>query len=494
MRKVHYQTDQEELVSLADGPLWTLYDDRFVKAAASDTFTRDMLREHAPDDDHFMVHLVAMGSMEKYGFNKNGDSFPAEMLKETHPTFVSHGHLFREHRNRDAAKEGIGHIKASAYNEAMDRVELVVHANREKAAKEYERAKNGEPLSFSMSIRVPWDKCSCCGNKASSPKAYCDHLKNSMTQYVPGVNKYAHAINEKGTFFDISVVEKPADRIAHYIDYAFADKPAEKAAAMAHVPVITGTQWADYEGVTIPDEKIKWAPDDQVALEKLAQAETYLMELEKSASYNKDHKSAFAKEVVPIAFDGELSDEQLTAFRQIQPGTLFRGLAKRATLLPFYSFAAYATDQTIESAKNDPIVKQACCMMPGMFNKMMSGAVIPDIMGLFDAGSESASGCDSANTDAVQALMDKASHKFSVKTEPVRRRVVQVITIKGASVYDEKPEKNVEISLSDEDKMKSRALAESYGIYKISAMRDIISLSDYKIDESHYLLAVGQNL
>jgi hypothetical protein len=118
-------------------------------------------------------------------------------------------------------------------------VELIVHGNKEKAAKEYEMAKAGKALSFSMSCRVPYDICNCCEKKASSPANYCDHLKHNMLQYMPEFKKYAFAINDKPKFFDISAVEKPADRIAHYLDYAF---PAgEKSASFNN----GGTRFSD---------------------------------------------------------------------------------------------------------------------------------------------------------------------------------------------------------------------------------------------------------
>ena len=88
MDKIHYQTDQEDLLRLCDGQMFTLYDDN-IKSAASDTFTKDMLREYAPDKNHFMLHVVAMGDQETYGPNKNGDGFPKEALEKYHPTFIS---------------------------------------------------------------------------------------------------------------------------------------------------------------------------------------------------------------------------------------------------------------------------------------------------------------------------------------------------------------------------------------------------------------------
>jgi len=99
MIKVIFQDSQEELVK-ASGAMTTLIEtESHIKSAASDAVTDKLLRENRPDDRHFAVHLIAMGSQEKYGFNRNGDGWPEDGLTRRHHTFVSHGHLFREHKN-----------------------------------------------------------------------------------------------------------------------------------------------------------------------------------------------------------------------------------------------------------------------------------------------------------------------------------------------------------------------------------------------------------
>jgi hypothetical protein len=486
MDKIHYQTDQEDLLRLCDGQMFTLYDDN-IKSAASDTYTKEMLREYAPDKDHFMLHVVAMGDQETYGPNKNGDGFPKEALEKYHPTFISDGCFFREHRNRCQTTQGIGSIKASAYNPKMRRVELIVHGNKEKAAKEYEMAKAGKALSFSMSCRVPYDICNCCEKKASSPANYCDHLKHNMLQYMPEFKKYAFAINDKPKFFDISAVEKPADRIAHYLDYAF---PAgEKSASFNGV--ITGAQWAAFEGVKLPGNEPTWEPSQYSLIEKLAAAEEYVSHILTTKSASKDQKASFVRDVVTNAFGEELEDKDIEKLRTLQVGTMCRELAKRASILPFYSFIAYATGRTLQETKDDPITKRACHMLPEIFKKLMSSNCGCELGNMFDSGSEYSCGADSANDDEVQKLMDMAEQKFSIKTEPVKNRVMTIMIIKGAS---EKVLNRSNIQLTENFENRALALAETYGLYKLSAFQDIMNFHGDEIDEAQLLLTVGQNL
>jgi hypothetical protein len=490
MDKIHYQTDQEDLFRLCDGQMFTLYDDANIKSAASDTFTRELLSQHKPDKDHFMLHVVAMGDQETYGPNKNGDGFPKEALEKFHPSFVSDGCFFREHKNRCQETQGIGTIKASAFNPKMRRVELVVHGNKKKASAEYEKAKSGKALSFSMSCRVPYDICSCCEKKASSPRNYCEHLSDSMLQYLPEFKKYAYAINDRPKFFDISVVANPADRIAHYLDYAFDDQ--EKSAS-ANKGIITGTEWASFEGVKLPGEHISsWNFKEHEMLTKLAACEKYILDTfiyKKSATT--DAKASFVRNILPQAFTGdELNDTEISKLRTLQVGTVFGELAKRATLLPFNSFAAYVTGRTMEDVSNDPVTKRACCMLSSIFNKLINSDSGCDLDKMFNAGSNYSCEQDPGNDDEVQKFMDAVSEKFCIKTAPVSSRVITVTISKGAST---KAPKEGNIVLTDNFEKRALALAEIYGVYKLNAMLDIKERHTDEIDEPQYLLAVGQN-
>lgn len=105
--------------------------------------------ELKPDDRHVGIHVVALGDAEHYPMNRNGDLFPKQACVKYHDTFVKYGHVFRHHRNKDPEKS-IGTIKAAAYNEPMGRIELFIHADKEKAAPELERLEKEGEIPFSM--------------------------------------------------------------------------------------------------------------------------------------------------------------------------------------------------------------------------------------------------------------------------------------------------------------------------------------------------------
>jgi len=130
-------------------------------------------------------------------------------------------------------------------------------------------------------------------------------------------------------------------------------------------------------------------------------------------------------------------------------------------------------------------------MLPDIFKKMMSSNCGCELGNMFDSSSEHACGCDAANDDEVQKLMDMAEQKFSIKTEPVKNRVMTIMIIKGAS---EKSLQTSNIQLTENFEKRALALAETYGLYKLSALQDIMKFHGDDIDEPQYLLAVGQNL
>lgn len=70
MYKVFGAGDQERL--LAEGPVTRLITtNASIKEASSSKITRELLETFKPDKDSFLIHTVAMGDDEHYGFNRN---------------------------------------------------------------------------------------------------------------------------------------------------------------------------------------------------------------------------------------------------------------------------------------------------------------------------------------------------------------------------------------------------------------------------------------
>lgn len=186
----------------------------------------DYFKTITPIPGHSIVYVIALGSWEYYGENRNGDSFPEAPYKEhenppwisvkdtlinNYKSFEQYGYNYRHHVNKDP-KKAVGKVMKAFWNDTMHRVELLIDLEDAKAPDLAERIASGEYPPVSMGTRVPYDVCSICGNRAPTRKQYCDHLKFNMRGVIDG--KKISALNPSPKFFDISWVFRPADRTA----------------------------------------------------------------------------------------------------------------------------------------------------------------------------------------------------------------------------------------------------------------------------------------
>lgn len=495
--KVIYQDSCEELVraAAANGEMMCslIETEVGVKSAASAMVSRELLEKFRPTDDKTAcVHLIAMGNSDQYGFNRNGDYFAGDVLEKKAHTFVTHGKVYREHRHYEDQSRGryepIGQVKHACYDpKGMQRVELIVHLDKDAAAEEYEMVKKGEALNWSMSCRVPNDRCSCCGNQAKTVSAYCDHLKNRMGQYIDGMSKYAFAYNDDPTFFDISRVGTPADRIARHLEYLL---PLKKAASFTKV--------ASAQNVCIPSAYAAMADginlevlelEEQNMLTKLAAAEAFANDPETASRAYTDGRAYSMLTSYPIALTEKMAAAELEACRAVEPGTLFRELTKRACILSFPAFCQYLFGR--EDAPTMPLVKQAAMFLPGIFGDMAQRMmIIRPHTSLFAPSSEFMAEQDSKKDDLVQNVMDAMEDKFSVKEEPMKQRVTTVIIRVSSPRVVCRMVKAA--SAAPAELQKAAQLAEVYGQYQIRALCDMKNLFGEQV-ENLCDVVVGSN-
>jgi len=162
--------------------------------------------------DHIFVVVIALGAGEYWGSNSNGDYFPEIPLKAQYPTYELHGKVFKRHKNKPT-DPSYGRVIRAGWNPKMHRVELLISVSRKDAPDIVQKIEQGEYPDVSMGVKAEYDKCSICGNVATTRREYCDHLKYHMNEIMEDGRK-VYAINEKYTFFDISFVLKGADPTA----------------------------------------------------------------------------------------------------------------------------------------------------------------------------------------------------------------------------------------------------------------------------------------
>jgi hypothetical protein len=190
-----------------------------VKLASEAT---DYIKNVVAEPGKTIILVLAMSAGEIYGANRNNDAFAekpvpgrvkaGETLPEHCASFVTDGHVFKHHANKDVSKS-CGDILKAFYNWTMHRVELLLRVDNIKAADIIAKIDAGEYPAVSMGCRIKFDVCDICENKAATRADYCDHMK-----YTPGEllqdGRKCFVWNPSPKLFDLSFVFRGADKIA----------------------------------------------------------------------------------------------------------------------------------------------------------------------------------------------------------------------------------------------------------------------------------------
>ena len=442
----------------------------FEKRAGSHQF-RDVLDRIKLTKDEVPIHLIAMGTTESFGENKNSDGFKRAMLKETHPTFVSNAHVFYHHDNNDP-KNAFGKVAASTFNDEMDRVELLILLNGSKEAAEKNGGKvapkedvdalyAGKELPWSMGISVPWDECCFCRNKAASPKTYCeeheciDDKKIQRFGCKHGLGKVAEAgasqyvDNPVGKFKDISRVSTPADRTAYGAIAKYAALAGENLGG-AQLALARG--YFDEEDI---EHTIKPAAVQgySVALTKLAQVEAALRPVPEVLAASQGFKEADALPALVLQYAERASDRDKYAY--------LMHLADFKIVLSPKQFAKYAGFNVTAA------YPKAVCGMFGQLDRAHDNRVP-----LLNACSKYA-GVRQLSLPAYHSLFPLANYYTD---EATRDRII------SGTMSGETKTANTAIAPNETDLQ----AAVEYCLYKIAVVTRLN-------DENHYVTACVQN-
>ena len=441
-----------------------------LRKSASELFTMEY-DDMAPDKDHVGIHVTAVGAFEKYGQNRNGDAFSRKACVDYHDTFVKYGAVFRHHRNHDR-NNNLGLIKASAYNPHMERIELYIHANKDRAQDELHRLEKEGEIPFSMAAKVAFDRCNICNTirKNASDPNQCDHVKYELGKMAEdGTIVCTH--NDEPRFFDISFVGRPADRIAWQLKVA-ADG------------LLDSIELAEQAGIHVPvslDDYAYGSNDKRDILEKLAMyQETYARWLApgiKQASI----KTSRDKYLFSLlrATSTPLSDSTVAELRSMPVKTAMYTLAKAGTVMDVETFFKYALGGDYNESKT--ILKEV-------------KAAVPVVMGK-TAGSY-------INGICSDPTFDVNLERTPVRTPRSMQKLAYYSTV--GALRDSRIIDNVVSGLSPEYRVDSQpvigdntreieSLAEKYAAYKVSAVDAILKLHRNTDVDSVVALAAAQN-
>jgi hypothetical protein len=454
-----------------DARMRLIEDVRQLEKSASEVFGC-RYGDMTPDKDHVGIHLIALGDSERYGFNRNGDAFPKIANQSYHHTFVKNGHVYRHHQNKDPNKK-LGDVVKSAYCPYMGRVELFVHAHKEKCSDELQKIAIDGEAPFSMACRVQYDRCSICNGlrKSSSDPKQCDHVKYELGKLAED-GRITGTYNDEPNFFDISFVFRPADRIAWSL------KTASDGA-------LDSVSLAEQVGVWTP-ENLVLNSDTAVTKRGLA---TKLAEMEEFyyGLIDKDSKTRSELELWELrkaAAAPSASDEVIEALRQHDPKDVFTVLAQNQVVLDPVSFCKYAMGVDFgELAEYMDQIPEAC---NGVFGKLVKNGKISEICndGSFDIDTNTVYSI--GHSTELQKLAYEARKTGSFFEKEASHRAVMA-TIDGITADVEQPAKG---SKKLKTKVANR-VAEKYASYKLAAVYAIQSMHPKTdMDRQVALLAV----
>lgn len=399
------------------------------KSAA--VLTKEM-RELRPQKGTTYVHLIALGDAETTGGNRNNDVFPKSANVKYHHTFVKHANWYHDHKNRPERGDKVyGKVAHSAYNDDMGRVELIVGISEKDDPDSIEKLARGEDLPVSMACSIPYDICSICGNKAYKKADYCDCITEHLGQLTKE-GKQVAMINTKPTFFDISRVDRNADRIAFTLRKVASDNTA---------PTFSVDLAAAY-GIVEPEHLIKDSKYHRRTqlLRKLAEMEKRI-----EGEILADPHQADIANALQEGCD-ELPDV---------PGDKLNGvlgaLADARISLPVSTFLRLVMGSRFDEISDMiPEVEAAC---PSVFREAVQDPQD------FLSGVENYEPLDLPLPKSIKESIQTLSRVGSLNEEPVKRRVTVIKLRKAGSkfvAYEKSPSKAAKV------------LAREYARYKLA--------------------------
>jgi len=425
--------------------------------------------ELKPDKDHVGIHLVALGDYEHFGLNRNFDGFSKQACTEFTPTFVELGKCFEHHKNGDP-KVNVGEIKRAAYNEKMGRVELFVHAHKERAAKHLERLEKEGSVPVSMACRVDYDTCNVCGarRKNRHDDTTCDHLRYQFGKEAED-GTVIGTMNPEPKWFDISFVTKPADRIAWDLKKVASETDKNE---YFH-------KWAEdlESGLTVPAHVLM---STEVARQKLACARR-LLDAERYISSNAASKTARDYiELLKQAASADISVADIEALRNLAPEVVFAKLAQANVVMTPRSFLQYVFGGDYGTvAKYAEQVIQKC-----------AEAVANVLKDPVNACTNTRYDIIPVKGDIPANLRDSVAKTAAVDSSSVNNRIIftEVVPVKKI-MLDKTASFSVEYASS------IAALASEYVAYKVAALNAITkNVTSQKEQDSVFAVAAAQNL
>jgi hypothetical protein len=305
------------------------------------------------EDNTYVVDIQVHNS------NRNGDCFlEKDCIKNHHYFSDSKRAVHRHHQNKPNDPK-YGTIKASAYNDKMRRIELVVGLDRDKCADILDEQERTGNTNWSMAAKMASDLCSWCGHRAKTENDRCDCVKNHLGE----INKEGEMCRMINTpdprWFEISYVRRPADRIGMSLSKLASD--------LTYKPLPPSHFLNLYSDIYIPDELMisKKASDKRELLTKLAELEKYVDAVTKGNPVTS--KDKFIKEHGhKLKHTPNIDSNSIDSLRKLDPGTVLKTLADHGIVLKPEDFSRYVFDDKVKPER----VEGMKTHLPHIYNKL----------------------------------------------------------------------------------------------------------------------------
>jgi len=461
------------------------YDRQLLIKRAGHAFT-DQIEKIAFHSDEEPVHVLAFGTTDIWGPNRNGDGFSKNWSRKNHQTFEKFAKWYRMHKNKDP-NLSYGRIIKSAFNEEMSRVELICGLNKTKSAaernggfvadKEMDKLASGDDIPVSMSCRVPYDICSICGNKSKTRKDYCksascagggcaDNLGKLVK--VGNDNRILYVDNYDPVWFDISNVLKPADRTAYGNKADYLLKAAEDRSF-----IMGGAKLAEELGICAPldviiENAISNSVDPEVQnMVKIAFGLSYL----ETAPLNPEDYRSFDSRV-----QTRFNVNSLPRPDEKQANVALTSLASHGIILPFRDFANWKGKEAC--------TRQAAECLPSIYSKLVNEDSIAERINTSSYRLKN-------GNETFDKMACSLINRFGLDNHSVSQRW----TVSKIREYDSPSVAlgNSELTKSGFDISEAESLATEYALYKLAALNVMVKEQDETEFFQSAVLSVSQN-
>lgn len=409
---------------------------------------REWLRGLNCPEGHELIHLLAVGDTEFYGYNRNADGFSEEDNKRCHGRFVRDARLFRNHKNKKDVDPDFGYPVASYHHPDMKRIELVVAANKKTASDIIHDVASGRDAAFSMGANMVYDVCTICGHKAKTLKDHCEHARRPNLGRVLADGRICALDNPDPHYVDISKVVRPAERTAYSVKLL----KAASAGYAVEDDVIGGAERAEMLGIIIPET----AQRSSVPLQKWAMLQA-LAEIEKRIPATGSTLSDLLPGELPVQAENAVREEAL------KPGGLKRSMEamhSRGILLRPRQFFRITIGSTNTEKNIEPIIDEIRSALSDVFSRGLEdggGDFAED--GRFDGGD-----CGAVSSPCREAL-DAVKSKVTLDERDVNSRALRSAIINPGKQHRVVISKKASVR---EPGVAARGYAELYAAYQLA--------------------------